>query len=321
MHMETRVEPKLFEDVGPIASGAGPEVGSQTDMRAVRDGSGVGQIVRVDPSICVPCSFNPRAGTAFDVGANHDLVESIRARGQQVPAIVRRGTDPNRLELVAGTRRHGAAMYLRTADPTFTLLVEIRDLSDVDAWRVAEVENAARMDLTDLQRARNWASALTTFFDGNQRELARSLGRDASVVSRMLMLANLPPVLLSVMRNPDRANAYFAETMAPALNDPARREIVLATATEFAARGIALAPAELARRLLLTPAEAEAFRPIAIAAGGVEKQAVWSRKPNGSCALTIRPIPAGMSAADRNALIQDLTVRIKAHVKFSAPPD
>ncbi len=272
-----------------------------------------GSIIRVDPSLCEIYPLNGRSDTPFDPIANASLIASVRDHGQQVPVIVREFQDAGRFELIAGTRRLGAVRYLRAFDTTVTLLAEVRELTDQDAWTLAEAENSDRKDICQLERARNWGQALAHLFDGNQSALARALGVDKSVVSRLLALAALPEEILALVTRPETLNVHFAEQLAPSLNDPGRRKELLALAASFADAGVKRPPSELVRRLLLTPAEAEAFRPIPIQAGRYERQAVWQRKPNGMSQLTIRPIPEELSKEDRKALLKRLTAKITEH--------
>lgn len=299
-----RAEP-LLDD----AEASAPEAGS------LPDGFAYGQIARIDPALCDIFALNGRATATFDAIANESLIDDIRTHGQLVPVILRSSTSLGRFELVAGTRRLGAIRYLRAYDPQVTLLAELRGLTDQQAWSVAEAENAHRKDISDLERARNWQQALDTLFGGNQSALARSLNVDKSVVSRALTLASLPEVITALVVRPETLRMHFAEKIAPALTDEERRAAILAHAASLADNGVKLAPAELLRRLLLTGAEAEAFRPVPIKAGREDRQAVWQRKENGSSQLTIKPVPPELSREERKAFMSELSDRIRAHVE------
>lgn len=67
------------------------------------------------------------------------------------------------------------------------LLAQVADLDDEAAFRLADIENRARKDVSDIERARNYAAALapallvtlqpsarqwkdTTFLSGNNQE-------------------------------------------------------------------------------------------------------------------------------------------------------
>lgn len=273
-----------------------------------------GKIIDVDPALCDVSSFNGRSAASADPMANKAFVEDIRARGQQVAAIVRPSEIPGRFEVVAGIRRLGAVRYLKTLDPTVTFKVEVRQLNDKEAWGVGQSENAHRKDITELERAKNWHHAKETLFGGSQSELAKHLGVDKSVVSRMIGLATLPPVITDLVSNPANLRAHFAEKLIPALNDEQRKEGMLGHAKNMRDNGVKLAPAELIRRLTMTEAEAEAFRAVSIKAGRQERQAIWQNKPNGSSQLIIKAMPPELSREERKGLLKDLSERLRLHI-------
>src|SRR3546814_19225205 len=78
-----------------------------------------------------------------------------------MPAIVRRvrGEPDYDFEVICGARRHWSISWLRSHNyPDFRFLVDIRELSDEEAFRIADIENRAREDLSDLERARDYRS-------------------------------------------------------------------------------------------------------------------------------------------------------------------
>src|SRR3546814_12241893 len=74
-----------------------------------------------------------------------DLIESMIAQGrQEMPAIVRRvGNDPDHdFEVISGARRHWSVSWLREHNyPDIRYLVEIRNLTDEQAFRISDLEN------------------------------------------------------------------------------------------------------------------------------------------------------------------------------------
>src|SRR3546814_1020542 len=78
---------------------------------------------------------------------------------QEMPAIVRRvGNDPDHdFEVISGARRHWSVSWLREHNyPDIRYLVEIRNLTDEQAFRISDLVNRARKDLSDLERARDY---------------------------------------------------------------------------------------------------------------------------------------------------------------------
>ena len=239
-----------------------------------------GVIHYLDPKTCSVFDLNGREQGPFNLAKHKKLIESIREHVQQVPVIVRRSSREGRYQLVAGTRRLRAVEHLNAMErEDRQLLAEVRELSDQEAWILAQTENSERTDISNLERARNWKAALHQLFDGNQTKFSRSLGVHKSLVSRMLTLAGMPDEIIALVTNPDTLNVHFAEQLAPRLKDPIRGKDLMALAKQFTDSGLQFSPSELANRLLLTPAQAEAFRPVPIKAGRMEKQAVWRTSP------------------------------------------
>ena len=131
-----------------------------------------------------------------------DLIDSIRAQGrQEFPAIVRRregqGEGP-RYEVICGARRHFAISWLRANTyPQFRYLIELRDLTDEEAFRLADLENRDREDLSDYERARDYARALKLYYGGKQKAMAARLEVSEAWLSRYLNLAKLPEAVVA----------------------------------------------------------------------------------------------------------------------------
>lgn len=128
-----------------------------------------------------------------------DLIESIKAQGrQEMPAIVRRvsGVQDYDFEVICGARRHWSISWLRTHNyPDFKFLVDVREVGDEEAFRLADIENRARDDLTDLERARDYLRALNAYYGGRQKTMAERLKVSESWLTRYLDLARLPAEL------------------------------------------------------------------------------------------------------------------------------
>lgn len=128
---------------------------------------------------------NPRK--TFDEGQLLDLAESIRAHGQQVPALVRRVGDG--FELVAGERRWRACELAGVP----TLLARLVELDDRAALEVALVENSARADVHPLEEADALAQLLEMGSD--VEDLRVRLNRGEQWVRDRLALRTLHPTL------------------------------------------------------------------------------------------------------------------------------
>ncbi|WEQ50955.1 ParB/RepB/Spo0J family partition protein (plasmid) [Komagataeibacter oboediens] len=108
-----------------------------------------------------------------------ELIESIRAQGrQEVPAIVRRLTNnPDfDFEVICGARRHWSVSWLNANNyRDIKFLVEPREMEDEEAFRIADLENRAREDLTDYERAKDYLLGLDRALSWSPKTMADRL--------------------------------------------------------------------------------------------------------------------------------------------------
>jgi ParB family chromosome partitioning protein len=154
----------------------------------------------VDPARCAMWERHNRAYGLLTQNNCGDLIDSLKAQGrQEFPAIVRR-LPPGReaeYEVICGARRHFAISWLRANNyPQFLYLIEIRDLTDEEAFRLADIENRERADLSDYERACDYLQALEFYYGGKQKAMASRLEVSEAWLSRYLYLARLPEVLV-----------------------------------------------------------------------------------------------------------------------------
>jgi ParB family chromosome partitioning protein len=188
-------------------------------------------------------------------------LESLRAHGrQEVPAIVRRiiGDPHYKFEVICGARRHWSVSWLRAhGHSDFKFVVEPRELSDEEAFRVADLENRSRKDLSDYERAVDYARAIERYYDGNQQRMVERLGVTKSWLSRYLELAKLPAEILDCFVSRSVIGISHAASLAPLLGHPHKRLQMLNEAVSLKAeqqRRIeagegALSPAQVVTRL------------------------------------------------------------------------
>ena len=86
--------------------------------------------------------------------------------------------------------------------PEFRFLIEPRELSDEEAFRLADLENRSRKDLSDYERAIDYARAIERYYDGSQQRMAERLEVSKSWLSRYLELARLPPEVIAAFGSP-----------------------------------------------------------------------------------------------------------------------
>jgi ParB family chromosome partitioning protein len=221
----------------------------------------------IDPETCRIWQGHNRDYEALNETACADLIDSLRAQGrQEVPAIVRRVTgDPKiRFEVICGARRHWSVSWLRRNHfPDFKFLVEPRELTDEEAFCLADLENRSRKDLSDYERATDYARAIERYYDGSQQRMAERLQVTKSWLSRYLELAKLPAEVLACFASPHVIGITHAAALAPRLSHPRERAQILGTAADLLAeqaarrdRGAApLAPAQVVARLIADKAD------------------------------------------------------------------
>lgn len=191
----------------------------------------------VDPAHCVMWERHNRAYELLTEDNCRDLIDSIKSQGQQeFPAIVRRleGTADAEYEVICGARRHFAVSWLRSHNyPQFRYLVEIRDLTDEEAFRLADVENRDRQDISDYERARDYARALEQYYGGRQKAMAERLEVSEGWLSRYLGLARLPEVVIAAYPSIREVKELHARVLKPLLADPKLAPSVLDAAREL----------------------------------------------------------------------------------------
>jgi ParB family transcriptional regulator, chromosome partitioning protein len=168
-----------------------------------------------------------------------ELIDSIVAEGgQKVPAVVRRveGDDAHDYEVIAGTRRHWSVSWLRAHSyPEMQFVAQVAQLDDEAAFRLADLENRARADVSDLERARNYRAALATHYGNHQARMAERLKLSKGWLSKMLKVAALPEVVVSAFASPGDVQLKPAYALAQALDDPRAAPLILAKARALAA--------------------------------------------------------------------------------------
>ena len=188
----------------------------------------------VDPARCRIWDGHNRDYAALNAETCGDLIESFKAQGkQEVPAIVRRvQADPNYdYEVICGARRHWAVSWMRSHDyPHFQFLIEPRELTDEEAFRVADLENRSRRDLSDYERACDYARAIERYYGGSQQRMAERLEVTKSWLSRYLELARLPPEVIGAFGSPHVIGISHSAVLAPLLRNSQQREPLVAAA-------------------------------------------------------------------------------------------
>lgn len=117
------------------------------------------------------------------------LAESMKARGQLVPILVRWSKDEDRFMVIDGERRYRAAVQ---ADLTEMACVVESEADPATLLEIQLVTNALREDVSPMEQAQAWRRLMESK-GYTHAELAAKLGYDRSTITRTVGLTDLPP--------------------------------------------------------------------------------------------------------------------------------
>lgn len=196
---------------------------SQTLARLATGKSVTDRTEWVDPAKCRPWRMHNRDLDHLSEESCRDLIDSfLSAKKQRIPAIVRRlKNDPEfDFEIIAGVRRWWTVQWLRDHHhPEFEYLVTIQNVTDEEAFRVSDVENRSRKDISDWERAKEYTIALAEFYEGSQSQMAEHLNLSKSWLSRLLDVARLPEDLVVAFSDTHDITVRVARDIKPLAGD------------------------------------------------------------------------------------------------------
>lgn len=217
----------------------------------------------VDPARCRPWRMHNRDLDHLTEDSCRDLIDSfLSAKRQRIPAIVRRlKDDPDYdFEIIAGVRRWWTVRWLREHHhPEFEYLVTIQSVTDEEAFRVSDVENRARKDISDWERAKEYARALTEFYENSQSQMAEHLNLSRSWLSRLLDVARLPEKIVAAFSDKHDITVRVARDIKPLTSEPKTLKLMQEEAARLEAErtggGASLTGPEVAKRLMRAAVE------------------------------------------------------------------
>lgn len=252
-------------------------LGRESALARVASGE-VRQVTQLllDPARVRVWSGNARSYAHLTEGSCRELIDSLIAEGgQKVPAVVRRieGDPKHDYEVIAGTRRHWSVSWLRVNSyPDMQFVAQVAQLDDEAAFRLADLENRARKDVSDLERARNYAAALKAHYGNHLTRMAERLKVSKGWLSKMIKVAALPDAVVAAFASPGDVQLKPAYALAQAMDDKTKAPAILREAnalrreqaTRRQAGSPALPPTDVLSRLLAAsvvdaPARGELF--------------------------------------------------------------
>jgi ParB family chromosome partitioning protein len=188
----------------------------------------------IRPSDCSVWDGNPRDVPGLSYESCRTLIESIAQEdGNRIPVLVRRSAPDaeHSYELLVGSRRRFSVDWLNhNGRPEIRLNALVVEMSDEEAFRLADIENREREDITELDRARSYQAAVDRFYGGVQSRMAEALSLSNSQLSRLLSLAQMPDEVVNAFATKDELRVRHSEVLTPLLRRPEQREQVLAAA-------------------------------------------------------------------------------------------
>jgi ParB family chromosome partitioning protein len=191
----------------------------------------------VEPSQCKIWDKHNRSYELLNETRCKDLIDQFKETGkQEFPGIVRlvEGGGDIKYEIICGARRFWTSQYLG-----WKYFVEIRELSDEEAFRLSDIENRAREDISDYERALDYKNALTHYYQ-NQIQMASRLEVSPSWLSRYLDIADLPVEIVKAYRDITEIKVMHARKLKPFLtgsSEKLNRENILNKAKELTDSG------------------------------------------------------------------------------------
>ena len=227
----------------------GEENSSRTDPRqdSLPERRGVRRIV--SPFRCRIWTQHSRPEEQLTDDACKSLRESIARNGQHQPALGRPvSDDPDYdIEIICGARRHAVARALKR-----DLVVEVRHMTDAESYVAMYEENLLREGDSPYVRGQILARALRSGTYSSQEALGRAFNLSHSAVSRLLMLAQLPSIVVAAFPSSDDIREAWGVELYRLWSDESKRDGISARARAIAGK----TPRPNAREIydmLLTP--------------------------------------------------------------------
>ena len=132
----------------------------------------------------------------FDKIELERLASSIKEKGIITPILVRKNTDLNAYEIIAGERRWRAAQLAGIHE----VPVIVKKLNDKETMEISLIENIQRENLNPIEEA-NAYKDLANEFNYNHDQLAKTVGKSRSHITNMMRLLDLPEFVITRLTN------------------------------------------------------------------------------------------------------------------------
>ncbi len=152
-----------------------------------------------------------------------ELAESIRAQGIIQPIVVRRLSDQNKYEIIAGERRWRASQLAGLSE----IPVIIRELPDEAAMAMALIENIQRESLNPIEEAFAFQKLIDEF-EMTHQQIAEAIGKSRTSITNSLRLLSLHEEVKSWLETGqlEMGHARALLTLAPTQQVEAAKTII-----------------------------------------------------------------------------------------------
>lgn len=189
--------------ISPPSPSAKPKPAQKIEADAADD-----TIYYVNPEDVTPWELADRPEDEF--GDMNELTESIRAYGQEIPALLRPiAGSVGKYELIYGRRRWTACLDLGTKLKAF-----IRAMDDEEAFKRMYIENAKRNDLSAWAKAMSWQRAIDKGIYKTETALAAKLGIHRGTVNNIMAFTRIPKeVVQAIGKNMKSIGIHTAKAL------------------------------------------------------------------------------------------------------------
>lgn len=186
--------------------------------------------IKIRPDECSIWPGNARDYESLSHLRCASLIDSIKEEnGNREPVVIRRSPEGEKpYELIVGTRRHFSVAWLRANHHSqIDLVARIETLDDEGAFRLADIENREREDVTDLERARNYQHAVDAYYNGVRAHMAERLAIGKQNLHNLLQLAELPDEVIKAFANISDIKVRHGMKLSPLLKQSDRRDAMI----------------------------------------------------------------------------------------------
>lgn len=212
----------------PAPSPAPVAAPTPAPVTQIKAGKSDDHIYLIDPNDVEPWELADRPDDEF--GDLEGLTESIRAHGQETPALLRPiANRKGKYQLIYGRRR-----WTVCKDLGIKLKAFVRALDDKSAYQKMHLENADRQDLSAWAKACSYKKALDKGLYPSESALAAHLGIHRASLSNIMALNRIPSqVIEAIGPGMAKIGVQAAKAIINVCKDPLNVERVVSMADKI----------------------------------------------------------------------------------------